>query len=190
MVDKVISPECRVAFANGLFTPRPRAEGKEPEYTCVLLFDLDTDISKMKKAAIGAALERFGDTDKTRQLIKSGEIKMPFRDRSAKDWAGGEGTFLAVSSGKTQPGMVIGPRKEDVLDPSDVWSGWYAMASLRPYAWDHPTGGKGVSFGLMNVWFRKPGERMDGRTSPDQDFGDMDASDIDDGDVDDVDDIL
>jgi hypothetical protein len=49
---------------------------------------------------------------------------------------------------------VVDSRGGDVSEANEAdetYNGRWFRASLNPYAWSHPTGGKGVSFGLVNV---------------------------------------
>ncbi len=35
--------------------------------------------------------------------------------------------------------------------PQEIYAGRWAVITVRPFTWSHPTGGNGVSFGLSNV---------------------------------------
>lgn len=172
-----ITPECQVSFVNNLDTPKAIGDS-EPKYGCVLLFDADVDLKALKKAALDTAVEKWG-AEKAKKMVKQNQLKLPFRDRAEKDWAAGDGTYMSVQSGDTKPGM-LNPQKQAVDDTSAFWSGWIVQASLRPYAWSHPQGGNGVSFGLQNIWFKRPGERLDGRRAAEDDFASFDPVEDDD----------
>ncbi len=50
---------------------------------------------------------------------------------------------------------------------------------MTAYAWDHPSGGKGVSFSLNNVQLVREDERFDGRKKAEEMFGEVEVSDDD-----------
>jgi hypothetical protein len=56
------------------------------------------------------------------------------------------------------------------MDPEELYSGAYYRASIRCFAWEHPTGGKGVSVALDNVMKIKDGEAFSGKSSASDDF--------------------
>jgi hypothetical protein len=58
------------------------------------------------------------------------------------------------------------------VDPSEVYSGCFFHAALRPFAYDR-NGNKGVGIGLQNLMLVGKGPRIDGRKSADADFKDF-----------------
>lgn len=171
MSEKVITPVARLSFP-ALFEPKAMEPGQEPKYSATLLFPLDADLSALKKAAAAAAEEKFGA--KAKDLIKAGKIKWPIKDQADKSHLQGytEGSFIAARS-SAKPG-VVNAALQPIIDPADVFAGVLVRASVSAYAYDHPVGGKGVSFSLNNVMVvRDDGVRFDGRSSPDQDFAEF-----------------
>ena len=69
----------------------------------------------------------------------------------------------------TRPG-VVDTDLQPIIDPEELYSGAYYRASINPFAWDHPTGGKGVSFGLNYVMKVRDGEPFSGRKAAEEDF--------------------
>ena len=59
---KVMTPKFRVSFPN-VFRAKAIKEGDEPKFSIAMLFDEDTDLSEMKKAAKEALVNK-GGTDK------------------------------------------------------------------------------------------------------------------------------
>ena len=169
------TPYATLSFAN-IFTPRPRAEGGVPVYSCSLIFDPTQQKSAAYKAlqaaCIDAAKKEFGDN------INLKQVNMPFRDAGEKTYDGYHAghTFISPWT-KNKPGVVDASR-EDILLPEEVWSGQLVRANVVPFAWTH-TGRRGVSFGLnhLQVIQSEGRQRLDGRPSA--------GSAFDDGEVDD-----
>lgn len=171
------TPYATLSFVNA-FTPRPRAEGGEPVYSCSLLFDPEQQKSPqykaLKEACSAAARKEWGDN------INLKTIQMPFRDAGEKAYAGyNKGDFYVSPWSKNKPG-VVDANRQDVLLPEEVWSGQLVRANVTPFAWAH-SGKKGVSFGLnhLQIIQSKDRQRLDGRPSA--------SSAFDDGEVDEQD---
>ncbi len=168
----LITPFGILSFPN-LFTPRPPAEGADPRYSLTLVFDQQAQASNefkiLKDAVAQCAREKWGNK-------MPSNLRSPFRDAAEKDYAGYEEGFIFINAWtKTAPGLV-GPSREDILDPNDIWAGQLARASVKPFAYDN-SGNKGVAFGLENVQIGKfDMPRLDGRTAAHKAFGDADVS--------------
>ena len=98
------TPYATLSFAN-IFTPRPRAEGGTPVYSCSLIFDPQQQKSPAYKAlqdaCIAAARKEWGDN------VQLKGINMPFRDAGEKSYDGYHAghTFISPWS-KNKPGVV------------------------------------------------------------------------------------
>jgi hypothetical protein len=168
MVDSVKTPMGILSYPN-LIVPKPPAEGAEPRYSCVIVFDEEaqkTEAFKLLKAACAqVAQEKWGAN-----IPKN--LRTPFRPCSEKE---GEpfascpgGVFISPWS-KQKPG-IVGPDLAEVLVADDIWAGQIVRASVRPFAYEN-TGNKGVSFGLGNLQITKPNmPRIDGRKSAKAEF--------------------
>lgn len=66
---------------------------------------------------------------------------------------------------------------QPIIEPDELYSGAYYRASIRCFAWEHPTGGKGVSVALDNVMKTKDGEAFSGKSSASDDFASLSPSD-------------
>jgi hypothetical protein len=175
---KVITPVFRVSFPAIL---KPKAfEGKEAEYSVVMLFDKDIDLGKpakgqknsLKRAAFYAAVEKWGK-DKTKWPRN---LKMPFRDGEEKsDVDGYEGTIFITARSKTQPNLVD-QRLRPITSEDDFYAGCYAHAEVMAAAFDN-SGNKGVSFWLQNIQKVRDGEPFSGRLPADQVFGALESDD-------------
>jgi len=168
----LITPFGLGSFMN-LFTPRAPADGAEPRYSLNIVFDpkaqATNEFKILKDAVMQVAREKWGNK------IPS-NLRSPFRDAGEKDYAGYEKGFIFINAWtKTAPG-VVGPNREDILDPKDVWAGQLVRASVNPFAYDH-SGNRGIAFGLENVQIGKfDMPRLDGRTAANKAFGDADVS--------------
>ena len=167
MSNKVLTPEFRSAFvavfkAKGI---KGDASAKE-KFGVTMLFPKGTDLSALKAAAHEAAVNKWG-----KDLPK--KLKTPFKDQGerADDYAGfEEGGIYITAQSDTRPG-VVDAKVQDIIDENDFYSGCWARATVNAYAWEHPTGGKGVSFGLLNVQKLRDGDRLGGgRAKPTEDF--------------------
>jgi hypothetical protein len=179
--NKVITPEVRVSYP-ALHEPRVGPNGGEPKYGAALVFPHGADLSALKKSAGDALQERWGA--KAMEMVQKGQLKWPFRDGSQKYGPGT--TFINVTS-KQPPGIVdrfAGPdgKPRPITDPSEVYAGCYARASVRPFTYD-VNGSKGVSFGLNNLQKLREGERLDGRMNAADEF---DATESGPADIDDL----
>jgi hypothetical protein len=165
-----ITPKGRLSYPH-LFEPQIPPNQSEPVYSCTLVFEDGTDMSALQKIADAAGKEKFGE--KYESLKKSGKIRSPFReDGEEKGYPAGS-VFINLKS-KTAPGIVsIYPgddgKPAKITDPSQVYAGCYARASVRSFAYD-VNGNKGVSFALNNIQKLGDGDRLDGRMRAEDEF--------------------
>jgi hypothetical protein len=164
------TPYATLSFVN-VFSPRPRAEGGDPVFSCSLIFNPQQQKSPaykaLKDACVEAARKEFGDNVPLKTIV------MPFRDAGEKSYDGYHAgdTFISPWS-KNKPG-IVNKEREDILLPEEVWSGQLVRANVVPFAWAH-TGRRGVSFGLnhLQVIQSEGRQRLDGRPSAGSAFDD------------------
>ena len=176
----LLTPKFRASYVN-VFKARAVKPGDKPKFAITALFEENPEspkgscaIADLKKAALAAAYEKWGDTDDTRKKIKAQKIKMPFitGERLESDIDDGKvpaGITLMMrfnSSEEHKPGVVDrfrGPDGKAVVITSDegFYSGCYARAEVRAFAYDRPDS-KGVTFALNNVQKLGDGERLGG----------------------------
>lgn len=167
---KVITPQAILSYPH-LFEPNLPPGATEPVYSCALVFEKGTDLSELKKAALAAAQEKFGN--KAEALIRDGKLRLPFRnDVEEKGYPSGS-VFMNVKN-KAKPGIVStypGPdnKPTPIDDPSAMYAGCKVRASLRAYAYD-VSGNKGVAFSLGNIQKLADGDRLDGRVKAEDEF--------------------
>jgi len=164
------TPYATLSFVNA-FTPRPRAEGTPPVYSCSLIFDKeqqrDPAFKDLQAAVLAAAQKEWGSNFNQKQLVS------PFRDAGEKSYAGYLPGHVYISPwSKNKPG-VVDSRRQEIELPEQVWSGQLVRANVSPFAWSH-TGRKGVSFGLNHLQIiRSEGrDRLDGRPKAGDTFDD------------------
>lgn len=155
-----------------VFTPRAANEDEEPKYSTAIIFEEGTDLTALKRVAIAAAKEKWGD--KADGMIRNGKLRMPFRtDVEEKGYPEGS-TFMNVRTTR-KPGivsMIPDPntgRPMPIADESEIYAGVKAKLSLGVFAYD-VKGNKGVSFGLGNIQKVSDGERLDGFSSAASEF--------------------
>ena len=163
MADKIITPECVLSYPQ-LIEARS-FNGGDPKYSVTLGFQDGVDIGELKRAALEVLKERWGT--KVEDMLKNKQLRLPFRAGEEKGYPDGS-IFINVTT-QQRPG-VVDQRVQPVMDPSDIYPGCVARASVRAFAYDK-AGNKGVSFGLLNVQKLRDGERLDSRTRPEDDFG-------------------
>lgn len=91
----------------------------------------------------------------------------------------GDGVMYVVASNLRRPAVVDSDRVTPLgPDSNKIYPGCYVNGSVRFYAWDHPTGGKGVSCELRAISFHADGVSLGGSGPVDteKEFGDLPAS--------------
>ena len=171
---KLITPKFRGWFVS-LDRPK-RMQGddtSEPRYQILIPIDKkDKFWKKAEKMVEKAAKEKWGKIPpKFKSPIKNG-------DEEADEYPDLAGTKFINATNSRRPG-VVDVDMEKIVDPDELYSGAWYRASLRCYAWEHPTGGKGASFSLDNAMKIKDDERFDGATTAEQDFAEIAGEDAD-----------
>lgn len=150
-----------------LFQPRVMKDSgnQTPKYQTVVLIPQGYDMTPLHKLALAAATKLFGSD--AQRLIAAGVIKSPFRKQMEKAALGQMGyssdpnaVYLNVAS--EQAPAVVDCNVQPILDPAKVYGGVVANVQVNAFAWNHPTGGKGISFGLQNVQILRDGPKLGG----------------------------
>ena len=162
----VMTPKFRASFANVFRPGKAMEDGQEPKYGVMMLFDKDADLSALKAAAQQAVVDEWG-ADKAKWPKN---LRSPFRDQGEKD---GEafvaGAMFVTATSKQKPGLVD-QRNQPIIDESEFFSGCYARATVRAFAYDK-AGNRGVAFGLQNVQKLADGEPLGGaRVAAEKEF--------------------
>lgn len=170
-MSKLVTPPFRGSFVH-LFEPSlPKGAEDESKAKYQITAALDADdpfVAKLEKLIEDTAKAKFGP--KVVFGHKKGQLRSPIKDDS--EYAEHEGKVTFQMSTRRRP-EVVDSSMQPIISADEVYSGAWYRASFTAYAWDHPTGGKGVSLSLSNVLKVKDDEAFDGRTSADSDFADF-----------------
>lgn len=170
---KVITPKFRVSFPK-VFKAEPY-EDNPPMFSITMLFPKTTDISKLKKAAETAMVERFGPKPKWPK-----GYKWPFSDGDEKaDLEGYKGKIVVKASSKEdKKPQVVDEETNPILDQSEFYAGCFARANILAAAFDKG-GGKGVKFVLLDVQKLGDGKPFSGKKDASEVFGNAEIEDSD-----------
>lgn len=165
------TPECRLSFAQFLFTPRKDEKKKTSRYQATLIFMNGVDRSKLDGAVRRCIVETWGE--KGLERAKQGLIKNPFiagdgkeaRSKETGELHPGMGPglfFIRTLANEDRPPVV---RYKDPNIPAtrdEVYSGCYGFAVVNAFAWHNDENGDGVSFGIKYFQKLRDGERIGG----------------------------
>lgn len=174
---KVVTGPVRLSYVH-VFEPWSNDPEKEKQYSCTLLIP-KTDkttlnaIEKARKAAIAA---KWGEKvpKGLKFILHDGDDDEKVDHEKNPECAGH--MMMSVAS-KTQPG-IVDRQVQPIMDSTEVYSGCYARVSINAFAYDHPQGGKGVSFGLNHIMKWEDGDFLGGRSRAEDDFADI-AEEVD-----------
>lgn len=180
------TPEFRAIFVK-VFEPEMNDLKKRLEYSLIAAWPPGTDLSNVKQLCKQAAIDKWGpDPEKWPE-----NLKLPFRDQSEKvrkdkntgmtlkdengqpilmDGFEAGGTFVTLST-QYQP-AVVDANVQSIIDPTQFYSGCYAIAAVHAFAWGPTKGGFGVSLGLDALQKTRDGESLGGggRIKPEDAF--------------------
>jgi len=171
-MSKLVTPEFRGSFVHVL---EPHAikgvEGAKPRYQIT--------IPMPKKSPFWTDLNKMVDeTAKAKWGKIPPKMKSPVKDGDEEERPEFAGCYSVQATSNNKPGIVDAALKP-IMDANEIYSGAYYRASIRAYAWEHPTGGKGVSIALDNIMKVKDGEAFSGRTEASDDFANFAKEDAD-----------
>lgn len=138
-----------------LFVAKPPEPGKEPVFSATFLLDKKQHkdvITQIEKLTERVALDEF------KKKVKLNRV--PLRDGNEKEGTEGYGDEIMFVGARNKVRPVVVDQQRNPLGPEDgkPYAGCYVNANIRLFAYDHPTGGKGVSASLRAVQFVKDGE--------------------------------
>lgn len=150
--------------------PKGETDKEKARYQGTLIFAANADLTILAEAVEAAAVEKWGADYKKKHKVKKPFLKSEDQPKMG-DIAGDFPVFIRCNS-KEKPQIVDASLNNVDDSKSDqVYPGRWARFSVRPYAYDHPTGGKGVSLGLQNVQLLRDDERLaGGRAQAEDDF--------------------
>lgn len=172
--ENIMTPEFRVSFAYVFRPQTPMTPGAEGKYSVACLFphpskmtpaykkEYEGFVAKIKKAVEEAIEAKWGKK-------RPANLRLPFRDQGEKTFDGyEEGAVWFTASSKNKPGLVDA-RNNDIIDEAEFYSGCYARATLRVYAYSN-SGNNGVGIGLQNIQKLRDGEPLSGRLKAQDEF--------------------
>lgn len=165
---------CRLSFCH-LDAPWSGSEGNEKKYSvsCIIPKDDSETVSAVRAAIQKAYDEGVPKVWKgARPPMKSATFKYPLKDGDDErpDDPAYAGSMFFTASSKS-PVTVLN-RLREVIDPTQAYSGCYAVVSVNffPFA----VGSKGIGGGLNAVLKYADGEKLGGGGNAAADFDDMD----------------
>ena len=141
-----------------------------PKDNKALLSAVEANIEKAKQLGITKGLYNKAITDNAafRTPLRDGDQEAAEKDDGSRDYLKGCMFFNASSSADRQP-AIVDRRGAPIMRRDDFYSGCYGIADINFYPFKYGKGG--VAAGLNSIMKREDGERLDGRLSTDQAFG-------------------
>lgn len=102
--------------------------------------------------------------------LRDGDQEAAEKENGSRDYLKGCYFFNASSSADQQP-KVVNSRLEPIMRRDDFYSGCYGIADINFYAFKYGKGG--VAAGLNSIMKTDEGDRLDGRQSAEQAFGEF-----------------
>jgi hypothetical protein len=172
----ILTKPFRLSFPN-VFQPKAAVQGGKEEFSIVMLFKKDDPAVRDLRALLKDAItEKWGE-DKTKwppnlrnmnlatHVSVNGKDGWPIVDGDMKSYEGYAGMLSIRAKSGYKPG-VVSRDLEDIINPREVVGGLIARAEINAWAYNHPTGGPGVSFGLQNLQILKDdGVRFSGKAA-------------------------
>lgn len=131
-------------------------DAEKVRFQATLLFHKSANLDAIKERVLAVATDKLGsklkETKWRKPFLKVTEDDQP-KVVARLEKAGinpADYPVMIRLASKAAP-SVRAPNGAKVEDEDQVYEGRWARASVRPYFYDHPTGGKGVSLGLGNV---------------------------------------
>ena len=164
------TPVCRLAFSQGLFKPRSAAEGAPKKFSSTLIFENKWK-PQLEKVIAEVIVEQWGEKGLVR--AKAGGIKNPILAGDGKEARSkqdgelhpgfGPGLFfIRCTAPEDRKPVVLWNSKEMQATQEEVYSGCYGLAVVNCWAWNHPSSGDGVSFGIRMFQKTREGEPIGG----------------------------
>jgi hypothetical protein len=165
-----LSPEARLAFSDGLFEKRS-LDGVKFSYGATLIFPKKDAILLMEPVLKVVRMKwgEKGHHDFDKGLIKNpvfkGDAKEAHSKQSGELWSGfgPEVIFIRANAQEDAPPRILYRSRHIDATREEVYSGCFGRAVLNAYTWEHPQGGRGVSFGIRSFQKVRDGESLGGR---------------------------
>jgi hypothetical protein len=172
----VILPGVRLSYPHLFKAHQMKGSLREPSFQANFILDNVKHAALIKK--VETVIERVAlDFFKKKVPLKHKALH-DGNDRP-DDEGYGDGVMYVVSNSARRPAVVDSDRVTPLSEESGkIYAGCYVNASVRFFAWEHPTGGRGVSADLRAVSFLRDGESFGaGPVNPEDEFADLPEED-------------
>ncbi len=166
---KIVTGRARLTFVN-IFTPTAMNETQTPKYSiCILIPKSDEATIKKINEAIeevkqkGASLWGGPAPYNLKTPLRDGDLERP----NYEEYAG----HYFINARTTRKPGIFDINRNEILDPTEVYSGCYGRVSLDFYAYNR-AGNKGIAVGLNSVMKLDDGEPLGGVRRSADDFND------------------
>lgn len=141
-----------------------------PKENTALLEAVRVNIDKAKQLGITKGLYNKATTENSafRTPLRDGDQEAAEKDDGSRDYLKGCMFFNASAAADRQP-AIVDRRNAPIMRRDDFYSGCYGIADINFYPFKYGKGG--VAAGLNSIMKREDGDRLDGRLSTDQVFG-------------------
>lgn len=137
-------------------------------YSVMALLPAGFDLGPMKKAALAAIEEKPWGKGKSAAVAGHPKFKKPWKDQAEMVDNDGElragmtaGQHFVNFSNVLRP-MLLDESATELLSAEKLYSGAQYRAKVECYAWEHETGGRGVTFSLLGIQKIGDGPRLGG----------------------------
>lgn len=171
---RLVTGNVRLSYAH-LFEPYSAHEGQEKKYSVSLLIPKsDKMTAKLINEAVEKAIQNGISSKWGGKRPKN--LKLPLRDGdSERDDDIYQNHYFINANNKRQPG-IIDKYKNKIVDPDEVYSGCYALASITLYPYN-ANGNVGIGCSIDNIMKVEDGEPLGNVHTAESDFADIDSDD-------------
>lgn len=166
----IFSPSGIVCFPH-VWEPHSFRPGQDANYSLILVFAEDVDITELQKAVQDASIAKFG-RDEIKQLIKRKKWTWPWRGGEEYSEYGEpfvEGAKFISFKSKNAPG-IVDEWARPIEDKTQFYAGCKARVSALPWPYD-TMGNQGCTFLLNNIQKTDDGDRLaEGRRNAEDEF--------------------
>jgi len=181
---KITTGTVRFSYLN-VFKPRAINDGKEKYSATLLLPKSDkAGVQKVKKAIEEA--KKQGAAEKWKGKVPA-NLWNPLRDgdvEKADEHPEYAGMYFINAKSDNRP-ILFDQMKEEILDPTEIYSGCWGRANISLYAFD-TNGNRGIGVGLNALMKKRDDEPFGNMVTADSARRDFDDDDYDDDDDDDM----
>jgi len=166
------APEARLSFSDGLWEPVSQgADGSEKKYGCTLIWHkkhrdaLIRPVRHVVQVKWGEKGLIDFDAGRIKNPIFTGKDKQAYSATTGERWAGFDDDciFIRAKNNDDSPPRVLWRSRVVEATKQEVYSGCYGNPVLNAYTWEHPTGGRGVTFNLIMFQKTRDAESLGGR---------------------------